>query len=67
MGKKRGYTIEEILLVCHGPGHNDTICMAESKPKTRFASLTPRRADLLRSGDAGENNQMSMWAGDGDE
>jgi len=32
MGQKRGYEIEEILLVCHGPGHNDTICMAERKP-----------------------------------
>ena len=32
MGKKRDYTIKELLLVCHGPGHNDTICMAELKP-----------------------------------
>jgi len=31
MGKQRGYEIEEILLVCHGAGHNDTICMAERK------------------------------------
>ena len=31
MGKNRHYVIEEILLVCHGPGHNDTICMAERK------------------------------------
>ena len=31
MGKGRGYEIEEILLVCHGAGHNDTICMAERK------------------------------------
>ncbi|KKN31714.1 hypothetical protein LCGC14_0821370 [marine sediment metagenome] len=31
MGRTRGYQIEEILLVCHGPGHNDTICMAERK------------------------------------
>lgn len=31
MGKKRGYEIKEILMVCHGPGHNDTICMAEEK------------------------------------
>jgi len=29
MGKLRGYEIEEILLVCHGGAHNDTICMAE--------------------------------------
>jgi hypothetical protein len=31
MGKKRGYKIEEIILICHGGGHNDTICMAERK------------------------------------
>lgn len=29
MGKKRGYQIEEILLVCHGACHNDTICTVE--------------------------------------
>lgn len=31
MGKKRGYRILEILLVAHGGGHNDTICIAERK------------------------------------
>lgn len=31
MGKTRGYEIKEILLVCHGAGHNDTICIAEVK------------------------------------
>jgi len=31
MGIKRGYEIEEILLVCHGGGHNDTICVVERK------------------------------------
>lgn len=31
MGKKRGYKVEEILLVNHGGAHNDTICMAERK------------------------------------
>ena len=29
MGKNRGFEIVEILLCCHGGGHNDTICMAE--------------------------------------
>ena len=33
MGKGRGYEILEILLVCHGAAHNDTICMAERKRK----------------------------------
>ncbi len=31
MGQKRNYEILEILLVCHGSSHNDTICMAEKK------------------------------------
>ncbi|MDE1882322.1 MAG: hypothetical protein KGI89_17440, partial [Euryarchaeota archaeon] len=31
MGKKYGFQIEEILLVCHGSDHNDTICMAERR------------------------------------
>ncbi len=31
MGKKRNYELIEILLVNHGGGHNDTICIAERK------------------------------------
>lgn len=31
MGKKRGYEIEEILLVSHGAAHNDTIVTLEVK------------------------------------
>lgn len=31
MGSKRGFEIIEILDVCHGPGHNDTLCIAEIK------------------------------------
>lgn len=31
MGKSRGFVIQEIMLVAHGAGHNDTICMAEQK------------------------------------
>ena len=31
MGKKYGFEIEEILLVCHGSDHNDTICMVEQR------------------------------------
>lgn len=35
MGQRRGYEIEEILLVYHGGAHNDTICLAERKtPQT---------------------------------
>lgn len=31
MGKERGFEIVEILLVCHGGAHNDTICVAERR------------------------------------
>jgi len=31
MGIKYGFEIVEIMLVCHGGSHNDTICMAERK------------------------------------
>ena len=31
MGITRGFEIAEVMLVCHGCGHNDTICMAERK------------------------------------
>ena len=34
MGKERGFEIIEILLVCHGAGHNDTICVAERRLPT---------------------------------
>lgn len=31
VGKKRGFTMEEILIVAHGGSKNDTICTAERK------------------------------------
>lgn len=31
MGKKHGFKIDEMLLVCHGGAHNDTICIAETR------------------------------------
>lgn len=31
MGKTRGFEIVEILMVCHGGMHNDTICLAEKR------------------------------------
>lgn len=31
MGTKLGYELHEIMLVCHGGDHNDTICLAERK------------------------------------
>ena len=34
MGIGRGYELIETMLVAHGGGHNDTICIAERKGKT---------------------------------
>ena len=31
MGHGRGYSPEELLVVCHGPGHNDTLVFVERK------------------------------------
>ncbi len=31
MGEKRGFSIEKIQIVCHGPGHNDLLCTVERK------------------------------------
>lgn len=36
MGSRRGYSIEEILMVHHGGAHNDTICLVE-----RLTAPTP--------------------------
>ena len=36
MGLKRGYEIIEVMLICHGGAHNDTICMAEKKVKEQI-------------------------------
>lgn len=33
MGRTLGFEILEILLVCHGGAHNDTICLAERRSK----------------------------------
>lgn len=30
-GKSLGFELEEIMLVCHGADHNDTICIAEHR------------------------------------
>jgi hypothetical protein len=36
MGRERGFAIEEIMLVCHGGAHNDTICLAERMVQPRL-------------------------------
>ena len=38
-GKGRGFEIEEILLVAHGGGHNDTIVIVERKIKSSFGAM----------------------------
>lgn len=40
MGKKHGFDEIELMLVCHGGAHNDTICLAERKrPNLQVALL----------------------------
>ena len=46
MGKTLGFRIEEILLVCHGSDHNDTICLAERKQHTPPAVSGERGKNL---------------------
>lgn len=46
MGKERGFEIVEILLICHGGGHNDTICIAER----RMPKIPELHFDELRNG-----------------
>ena len=57
MGKKRGYEIIEGMMVCHGVGHNDTLCMAERKlPDDQMAfAMTPNAPrELPPNGDSRE-------------
>lgn len=41
MGVTRGYEMIDLLLVAHGGGHNDTICIAERKRVAEQAALFP--------------------------
>tara|TARA_R100000664_G_C2701244_1_gene101468 strand:+ start:35 stop:487 length:453 start_codon:yes stop_codon:yes gene_type:complete len=36
LGKKRGFEITRILIVCHGGMHNDTICTVEHRVQERL-------------------------------
>jgi hypothetical protein len=36
LGKKRGFKITRILMVCHGGMHNDTICTVERRVQERL-------------------------------
>ena len=44
MGKNRGYIISDILLVCHGGAHNDTICICEKKHSVNDPFLEKERS-----------------------
>jgi hypothetical protein len=35
-GMGKDWPIEELMLVCHGAAHNDTICLAQRKPESLF-------------------------------
>ena len=37
MGRRRGFEIEEVLIVNHAGAHNDTLCMAERMTQGRLA------------------------------
>jgi len=40
-GISRGFSLEEILLVAHGAGHNDTICTVERKIQENMKFIPP--------------------------
>jgi hypothetical protein len=40
MGAKYGFQMEEVVLVCHGSDHNDTICMAERRIQQRLFQIS---------------------------
>ncbi len=39
IGEQRGFEIIEILIVCHGGWHNDTLCMAEQRKEPEATLL----------------------------
>jgi hypothetical protein len=41
-GKGRGFELEEILLVAHGSGHNDTIVTVERKVQSQLSINSPK-------------------------
>lgn len=54
MGIGRGYELIETMLVAHGGGHNDTICIAERKGPVsspdRTSAITTEQLDALQFG-----------------
>lgn len=60
MGAKRGFEIAEILMVCHGGQHNDTICMAE----TRLTKRVPDVWDSAPSQALSTSEQLPLGGAD---
>lgn len=66
MGKKRGFEITEILLVCHGSVRNDTIITVERKmqsmcsPTTDFRGLQKHHI-IFRSHCGPDDKQNIVW------
>ena len=55
VGMGAGWTQEEILLVCHGSGHNDTICLSERR-NAPHAELWKTENTQLSGGQKGTND-----------
>lgn len=51
MGLQNLFQIEDILLVCHGTAHNDTICMAERKvaEQGELFVMQPKETESVRA------------------
>lgn len=47
MGVSRGYEMFDMLIVCHGGAHNDTICVAERKPSSKPTLVVETLEQLL--------------------
>ena len=50
MGKTRNYVIQEILMVCHGRAHNDTIITVDKKEAHQLGFDALRKPNRVRAG-----------------
>lgn len=63
MGNKRGYELLEGLLVCHGPGHNDTICIAEKKLQSTLFDVETQNNALAGDAKGRRENWLLNFGG----
>jgi hypothetical protein len=54
MGAKYGFRMEEVVLVCHGSDHNDTICMAERRVQSGLFQISSPAAITTQDATAAE-------------